>query len=972
MEDFKIVSFNAEGISPAKVQILADMKADILCLQETHKAMTLPNIPGMHLIVHQGSPVHGSAIYAREKGIIMNSQNLSANGLEILKVETRKLNIMSVYKPPPIPFHWPSNACQNSKATIVLGDFNSHNTMWGNADNDEDGEAVEAWATTQDLSILYNPNDPKTFYHRVWKKGYNPDLAFTSARHFSCFSRTVGSPIPKSDHRPVTITIKPVLQPMESKYMPRFNFRKAKWVDFTSELDNEIGTIEPEPENYEKFQKLAWKIAKRNIPRGCRTKYIPCLSEEGKQLHEDYSKAFEEDPFAENTLELGETLLRSMAHERGERWKEVINNTDMTQNSKKAWSTISKLNTEKRTNSRVAAVTPNQVASQLVLNGKPNHKKKGHKKEKKKEMEDIMRNLDDSMEPFSIEDLEDAVKLLKPGKAAGLDGITTEMIQHFGQLTREWLLTMINKCALNFTVPTLWRKAKVVALLKPGKDPTNRKSYRPISLLSILYKMYERMILARISPTVEEKLTPDQAGFRPGKSCCDQLLNLTQFIEDGFEKKLITGTVFVDLTAAYDTVNHRILLLKVAKTIGNKTIVGIIQSLLKNRRFFVEMDGRKSRWKTQKNGLPQGSVLSPILFNIYTNDLPEFKDIRRFIYADDLCLAAQAEDFKTVEQMLTKALESLSEYYQQNSLNANPTKTQVCAFHLNNHQANYKLNIQWNGEVLQNDTFPVYLGVILDRTLSFKEHAKKVKGKVAKRNVLLGKLANSSWGTNPETLRTTAMALCYSAAEYCAPVWANSCHAKKIDPELNNSCRIITGTLRATPLESVYRLAGIAPPHIRRETRTRTQKFRQEYDPRHTLFGHVPPKKRLKSRNSFMCAKSLNPNEASTSRIEQWKEWDNKVSEAVQKPTETLACGTDLERKEWVALNRARSKVGRTAEALHKWRISSSSECSCGASRQTMEHLLSGCSLGPKCSDSDLQECNDTARTWIQFYRDKI
>ena len=169
--------------------------------------------------------------------------------------------------------------------------------------------------------------------------------------------------------------------------------------------------------------------------------------------------------------------------------------------------------------------------------------------------------------------------------------------------------------------------------------------------------MYEHMILARIFPTVEEKLTPDQAGFRPGKSCCDQLLNLTQFIEDGFEKKMITGAVFVDLTAAYDTVNHRILLLKVARTIRNKQIVNIIQSLLKNRRFFVEMDGRKSRWKSQKNGLPQGSVLSPILFNIYTNDQPEFEGIRRFIYADDLCLATQAQDFNTIEERLSKALE---------------------------------------------------------------------------------------------------------------------------------------------------------------------------------------------------------------------------------------------------------------------------------------------------------------------------
>ena len=128
--------------------------------------------------------------------------------------------------------------------------------------------------------------------------------------------------------------------------------------------------------------------------------------------------------------------------------------------------------------------------------------------------------------------------------------------------------------------------------------------------------------MARYAPTVEEQLNPDQAGFRPGRSTCGQLLNLTQYIEDGFEEKQITGTVFVDLTAAYDTVNHKTLLLKVAKMIKNKKIVSIIQSLLENRRFFVELDGRKSRWRNQKNGLPQGSVLAPTLFNIYTNDQP--------------------------------------------------------------------------------------------------------------------------------------------------------------------------------------------------------------------------------------------------------------------------------------------------------------------------------------------------------------
>ncbi|GFR94956.1 LINE-1 retrotransposable element ORF2 protein [Elysia marginata] len=293
--------------------------------------------------------------------------------------------------------------------------------------------------------------------------------------------------------------------------------------------------------------------------------------------------------------------------------------------------------------------------------------------------------------------------LMKTGKAAGLDGITTEMIQHFGPKTMSWILNLLNNCIGTCRIPKGWRKTKVVALLKPGKDPKVPKSYHPISLLCILYKLYERMIMARMSLTVEENLTPDQAGFRPGGSTCGQLLNLTQYIEDGFEEKQITGTVFVDLTAAYDIVNHKILLLKVAKMIKNKKIVSIIQTLLENRRFFVEMDGRKSRWRLQKNGLPQGSILAPTLFNIYTNDQPEFDRTRRFIYADDLCLAAQSTSFNAIETRLTDALSSLTNYYTENSLNANPSKTQVCAFRLNNHQANTKLEIIWNDQPLKYD-----------------------------------------------------------------------------------------------------------------------------------------------------------------------------------------------------------------------------------------------------------------------------
>ena len=110
-------------------------------------------------------------------------------------------------------------------------------------------------------------------------------------------------------------------------------------------------------------------------------------------------------------------------------------------------------------------------------------------------------------------------------------------------------------------IPKIWRKAKVIAVEKPGKDPSLAANYRPISLLSVCYKLLERLALQHISPTIG-LLSPDQAGFWKGRSTCDQVAALTTFIENGFQQNLKTGAVFLDLTAAYDTVWHSDLFLQ--------------------------------------------------------------------------------------------------------------------------------------------------------------------------------------------------------------------------------------------------------------------------------------------------------------------------------------------------------------------------------------------------------------------------
>ena len=152
-----------------------------------------------------------------------------------------------------------------------------------------------------------------------------------------------------------------------------------------------------------------------------------------------------------------------------------------------------------------------------------------------------------------MEELEAGILALQPGKAIGLDNISTEQLKHLGPEAKKWLLMLYNNCLTTHKLPKIWKKAHVTALLKPGKDPSIPKSYRPISLLSHTYKLFERLILNRVGPVIDEHLIPEQAGFRPGKSTTSQVLNLTQHIENGLEEGLVTGVVFVELSAAYDS-----------------------------------------------------------------------------------------------------------------------------------------------------------------------------------------------------------------------------------------------------------------------------------------------------------------------------------------------------------------------------------------------------------------------------------
>ena len=560
---------------------------------------------------------------------------------------------------------------------------------------------------------------------------------------------------------------------------------------------------------------------------------------------------------------------------------------------------------------------------------------------------------------------------LKNNKAAGRDDILVEQLKHLGPKAHKWLLTMLNICFMENKIPTIWRQSKIIAILKPGKDSSIPKNYRPISLLCHTYKLYERMILNRIAPTIEQHLIKEQAGFRSGKSCTSQLLNLTQHIEDGYEEGMITGTAFVDLSAAYDTVNHRLLIQKLYNTTLDSQLCRVIQNLMSDRRFYVELNNERSRWRIQKNGLPQGSVLSPTLFNIYTNDQPILDGTRSFIYTDDLCVTAQYPTFQEVEQKIEEALGELTHYYRSNSLRANPDKTQDTAFHLRNREAKRSLQVSWNGVDLENTDTPKYLGVTLDRTLSYKTHIHNTKMKVATRNNLLKKLANSRWGTNARTIRTTALALCYSTAEYAAPVWERSAYAHLLNPELNQACRAITGCLRPTNVENLYLLAGIAPPEIRRSVCARVERTKQVERETHSLFGHTPAGRRLKSRRSFLTSVQPVHFPAKVVRVNEWKRrLEEKAHAGLVNLYEDLATGHDSPWLNWRCLNRLRTGYTCSKEQRKKWGyFNGDTTCECGLATENTSHMLQCTLLAHPCTMDDLLEFNDTAQACIERWK---
>ncbi|KAJ3612195.1 hypothetical protein NHX12_020471 [Muraenolepis orangiensis] len=167
-----------------------------------------------------------------------------------------------------------------------------------------------------------------------------------------------------------------------------------------------------------------------------------------------------------------------------------------------------------------------------------------------------------------------------------------------------------------------------------------------------------------------------------------------------------------------------------------------------------------------------------MLFNVYIHDLPDTVS-RKYGYADDLAIMLSRPTWKSMEEGLNEDMGTLVAYLRRWRLQLSVGKSVAAAYHLSTREARRELEVRVDNKCLEVQQAPKYLGVRLDRTLSFKQHLEEVKAKVTSRVALIRRLTGTTWGASAKTLRISTQALVFSAAEYCAPVWSRSPHARK-------------------------------------------------------------------------------------------------------------------------------------------------------------------------------------------------
>lgn len=325
-------------------------------------------------------------------------------------------------------------------------------------------------------------------------------------------------------------------------------------------------------------------------------------------------------------------------------------------------------------------------------------------------------------DPITVKEVWRIIHTLQDKKAPGFDLLTKEILLHLPKQAVVFLTTLYNGILRVQYYPYLWKVSQVTMIPKVGKALHEITSYRPISLLPVLSKVFEKLLLNRLLPLLEAKnvIPLHQFGFRQHHSTTEQVHRVCDEIRHALENKQYCAAAFLDVQQAFDRVWHKGLLCKIKTSLPHSYHL-LCASYLSGRLFQVKENGSTSKFYDINAGVPQGSVLGPVLYTVYTADLPETDGITIATFADDTALLARNESPIVASQILQSGLDKITSWLRKWRVKASTSKSTQVTFTLRKENCP---PVKLDGSTLPHQNSVKYLGVHLDRRLTWVKHIK--------------------------------------------------------------------------------------------------------------------------------------------------------------------------------------------------------------------------------------------------------
>ena len=646
------------------------------------------------------------------------------------------------------------------------------------------------------------------------------------------------------------------------------------------------------------FYKAVLEAAKMFIPRARRRDYQPYWTPE----FDNFNKALDQ---AREKMESSPTNANVEAHSKAKAqytrartqgtrnsWHDKTASLNMEKDTTGLWNLTRALNNDNPSKSKPAIEANKElirekraanVFADLYREQRTTHVVRERIKQVRKETENIILTSHgeerdcSTTDPFSMNKLKDAFKKLKSKKAPGPDGITGEMLKHLEACSRAVLLKIFNHSLMKGVVPAVWKEAIIIPVPEKGKDKKNPRSYRPISLLSCVGKLLERIVNRRLIGHLESNsvLSPTQTGYRKFRSTEDQLAYLAQNIEDAFQEKNVLA-VFFDLSNAFDKVWKEGLLVKLLRNGVRCKMYMWIQHFLFARTTRVKLDGILSKKVCLREGVPQGGVLSPTRFLVYINDILTTisKRVSNTLHADDLAVWNASEHTTTATYRIQEAISSINKWTLDWDLEINISKTNSTLFSLSTSEEQIKLRLN-DGIVPQTDT-TTFLGVKLDTRLTWKPQIEKMERSSLQKLALMRNLTGTTLGADSSILAKVYTATVRPTMEYASTTWGTAAMTNKnrLDKVQNMALRVRLGAMKTTPVHVMEKTANVEPLERRRSLKILIQGEKLRRLPSHPLHTNLAQLTKNRLRRQ-----SLN---------HQYKELSRTHQDIVAVPTELL------------------------------------------------------------------------------------